>query len=282
MMHNFVRRCFFWVLCGLPVASFVPNYPTNTRAVALNLFGGGSNGKIPSSPNERDSLAIAAIKAAIATPKTPGFGLIECEFPPLSALNKLGDGSLRSAKEVDAANLNFAKKLIQGIAPLPFLGPKVWFITSAASSASFINGAKKSGGTPHSLRNGLPTVAPSDVCILVSPSSRSDYEAAQRLAKLCKAAVVVNGFAKDATSIPAGATMAYFLKPLTYNSQVVGYLTRAYPNAWTTIDVVSNQVLASVDDIAILVKGTNTPDLRESGRLVQKAVDQRAIAARQR
>jgi hypothetical protein len=281
MVHHYLQ-CSLWVLCILPVASFVANDRTTTRVPALNLFGGGSNGKIPSSPNERDSLAIAAVKAAIDRPKTQGFGLIECEFPPLAALNKLGDGSLRSSKEVDAANLKFAKKLIQGISPLPILGPKVWFLTSAAASASFTNGAKQVGGTLHSLRDGLPKVAPSDVCILVSPSARSDYETAQRLAKLCKATVIINGFAKDATSIPAGATMAYFLKPLTYNSQVVGYLTRAYPNPWTTIDLVSKQVLASVDDDAILVKGTNTPDLRESGRLVQKAVDRRAIKARQR
>ena len=269
------------VLCVLPVTSFVVNQRVSTRVTPLNLFG-GSSGKIPSSPNERDSMAISAIKAAINKPRTPGFGLIECEFPPLAALNKLGDGSLRSAKEVDAANLKFAKKLIQSITPLPLLGPKVWFLTCASAPASFATGAKQAGATPHSLRDGLPNVAASDVCLLVSPSSRSDYEAATRLASLCKAAVVVNGFAKDTSSIPARATMAYFLKPLTYNSQVVGYLTRAYPGPWTTIDLASKEVLASADDDQILVRGTNTPDLRASGKLVQKVVDDRAIKARQR
>jgi hypothetical protein len=76
--------------------------------------------------------------------------------------------------------------------------------------------------------------------------------------------------------------MAYFLKPLTYNSQVIGYLARSYPGQWTTIDVATKEVLLSVDDAAILVRGTNTPDLRESGRLVQKAVDGRAMKARGR
>ena len=52
-------------------------------------------------PQPRDSQAIAAVKAAIAKPKTRDFPLIECEFPPLVALNKLGDGSMRSANEVD-------------------------------------------------------------------------------------------------------------------------------------------------------------------------------------
>ena len=74
--------------------------------------------------------------------------------------------------------------------------------------------------------------------------------------------------------------MAYFLKPLTYNSQVAGYLIRCYPGKWTTIDAVSKQVLGAFDDDEILVGKTNTPDLRESGRMVQRSVDERAIQAR--
>ena len=49
----------------------------------------------------RDNQAISAVKAAISKPKTRGYPLIECEFPPLKELNKLGDGSMRSANEVD-------------------------------------------------------------------------------------------------------------------------------------------------------------------------------------
>ena len=85
---------------------------------------------------------------------------------------------------------------------------------------------------------------------------------------------------QDNKSIPAQATMAYYNKPLTYNSQVVGYLLRAYPGPWTTIDVVSKAVLGTATDDEILVPKTNTPDLRASVKLVQSAVDTRAIAAR--
>ena len=74
--------------------------------------------------------------------------------------------------------------------------------------------------------------------------------------------------------------MAYFEKPLTYNSQVVGCLVRSYPSKWTTIDLISKEVLGSFTDENILVGNTNTPDLRESGRLVQKSVDQRALRSR--
>ena len=74
--------------------------------------------------------------------------------------------------------------------------------------------------------------------------------------------------------------MAYFLKPLTYNSQVVGYLTRKYPNDWTLVDLVSNKVLSTYKDSEILFGNSNSPDLRDPGRRVQKAVDERAIQAR--
>jgi len=105
------------------------------------------------------------------------------------------------------------------------------------------------------------------------------------LEKLCKSLLTNQSFPlkiriKDTKSIPDKATMAYYLKPLTYNSQVAGYLIRMYPNQWSTIDAFSNQVLSQIDDEDILVRGTNTPDLRASGRLVQKSVDVRAIQAR--
>ena len=37
----------------------------------------------------------------MSSPKVSTFPLIECEFPILNALNKLGDGSLRSTKEAE-------------------------------------------------------------------------------------------------------------------------------------------------------------------------------------
>ncbi len=84
---------------------------------------------------------------------------------------------------------------------------------------------------------------------------------------------------QDLKTIPGSATMAYYLKPLTYNSQVAGYLIRSYPGPWTVLDR-TNDVLGTYDDDGILVEGTNTPDLRGSGRLVQRSVDERAIRER--
>ena len=84
--------------------------------------------------------------------------------------------------------------------------------------------------------------------------------------------------------------MAYYLKPLTYNSAVAGYLLRSFPGPWTVLlDAAtgggggrpSPLLLGRSSDAEILVPNTNTPDLRAAVRLVQKAVDERAIRARQ-
>ena len=163
----------------------------------LAFFGSAFVPKIPSSLKDRDNPAIGAVKAAIASPKTAGLPLIECEFPPLQALNKLGDGSLRSANEVDKANLDFCTKLVRSISPLPFAGPKTWLLISGAASNNFFQKAKSTAGIAvHSLRDGLPAVEANNVCVLFSPSNSNDYEAAKSLASKGTPVVVVNGFAK--------------------------------------------------------------------------------------
>jgi hypothetical protein len=73
--------------------------------------------------------------------------------------------------------------------------------------------------------------------------------------------------------------MAYYLKPITYNSQIAGYLIRSYPGQWTVLTP-TNKLLASYTDDNILVSGTNTPDLRQSVKIIQKSFDDQAILAR--
>ena len=142
---------------------------------------------------------------------------------------------------------------------------------------------KGTGATVDTLRNGTPDgIAKGDVCVLIAPTGRADYKMAQSLAEsnTAKAVVIINGLAKDQESVPGEATMAYFLKPLTYNSMVSGFLVRSYPGAWTVMDAVTKKSLGSFSDAEILFGESNTPDLRSSGRLVQKATDERAISAR--
>jgi len=285
-------------------AAFAPLPPADTTrtrrhhdAAALNLFnfGGGNKGagsggassSVPKSPAARDNQAIGSIKAALASPRNPSFRLVEAEFPVLAALNKLGDGSLRSAKEAEAANLQFALKLAKSIA-IPLLGPRVYIVTSSAASSSFsASVAKKAGGSISvvSLKDGLPeSFGETDVVIFLTPSTNADYRTAESIAtsRTVGGVIIVNGYAKDAKSVKQEATMAYFYKPLTYNSQVAGYLVREYPSKWTAVDAVTNSNLGTFTDEEILVTKTNTPDLRASVKLVQKSFDERAIDARRR
>mmetsp|Transcript_35502 Transcript_35502/g.77753 ORF Transcript_35502/g.77753 Transcript_35502/m.77753 type:complete len:326 (-) Transcript_35502:105-1082(-) len=276
---------------------FSPTSTSTTRA-RLNLFnfgGGGSSGRsggtvtatVPKSPSARDNQAITSVRAAIASPKVPSFPLVEVEFPPLAELNKLGDGTLRSAREVEDANASFAVKLAKAIS-IPFVGPKVVILTSSAAAKSFVSTvAKKVGGsaTVVSVKDGIPQdTGPDDVVVFLTPSTSGDYRAAETMASsgTLRGVVIINGFAKDNKSVKQDATMAFFLKPLTYNSQIAGYLVRSYPNSWSTIDAATNEVLGSFSDDEILVRKTNTPDLRAAVKLVQNSFDQRAIESRRR
>lgn len=270
--------------------------PTSSSSSRLGLFnfgggGGGGTASIPATPSARDKAAIESCKKAVDRPRTADCPLIELEFPVLAALNKLGDGSLRSAMEAEDANLAFVGKLARGIAPfsLPFGGSSVSIALSSSAGNSFRSKADKiAKGSATVLSASSPSLAEDvgrdGICIFVSPTSRGDYTAAQQLARSgsAKAVVIVNAFAKDPRSVPGDATMAYFLKPLTYNSQVAGYLIRSYPSDWTVLDATTKAVLGTFSDQEILVSNTNTPDLRASGRMVQKSVDERAIAARNR
>lgn len=248
--------------------------------------------KIPTSPTDRDVAAIASIRAAISRPRVPSLPLIECEFPSLTSLNKLGDGSLRSSLEAEEANIAFVAKLVRGISsPIPLLGPRVCVVTSSSASVSLTEKIRKRVGGAASVyslkmgdasnKDGGGGKKKGNMCyIFITPSSKSDYRTAIDQAEAGYPTILVNGSFKDLKTIPGSATMAYFNKPLTYNSAVAGYLIRLYPGPWTVLDAQTKAVLGSFTDEVILVEGTNTPDLRESGRMVQKSVDNRAIEAR--
>eukprot|EP00534_Pseudo-nitzschia_fraudulenta_P005239 CAMPEP_0201117746 /NCGR_PEP_ID=MMETSP0850-20130426/1765_1 /ASSEMBLY_ACC=CAM_ASM_000622 /TAXON_ID=183588 /ORGANISM="Pseudo-nitzschia fraudulenta, Strain WWA7" /LENGTH=327 /DNA_ID=CAMNT_0047382337 /DNA_START=102 /DNA_END=1085 /DNA_ORIENTATION=+ len=327
MSSRHLLSFFLWAASGPVVLSFAPAGTTTTTTTTtttaapaisfassssrLGLFdrlfggsGGGSEARIPSTTGARDEAAIESCRKAIENPRSGDCPLIELEFPALAALNKLGDGSLRSTTEAEDANLAFVSKLVRGISPsLPFAGGflspgggRVTVVLGSSSTNSFRSRAeavaKKSGAVAvvSSSSSSVSALSSSrgdragGICVFVTPASRGDYAAAQKLARSgsVRAVVLVNAFAKDPGSVPGDSTMAYFLKPLTYNSAVAGYLVRSYPGPWTVLDATTGAVLGSFSDEEILVGNTNTPDLRASGRMVQRSVDERAIAARNR
>jgi hypothetical protein len=233
--------------------------------VALFNFGGAASGgtaKIPSSTNDRDNQAIAAVKAAIQNPRDPRNPLIECEFPALVALNKLGDGSLRSTLEAEDANVAFASKLVKGIAPAPFLGPNVALVVSSSASNSFLKKAQKvKGATLFSLRDGIPEVTKEDVCIFLTPSSRNDYQAAKSLAESCaaKAVVVVNGFAKVRPLIFATSNSHTFKKS---SINLIGICTHV--RVYRILSCKNRIKRALVDRLQWLISSNHSHTIRKS------------------
>jgi hypothetical protein len=154
------------------------------------------NTAVPKSVNARNKEMADSVKAAIANPRVPSCKLIECEFPALAALNKLGDGSLRSAIEADDANIEASLVIARSFLPAPFGPGKVWMVPSRSSSERMKSLLKQKWNSVHDLSQGTPPVKSRDVCIFVSPSSPADYDAAASLTANGNAVVVVNGQAK--------------------------------------------------------------------------------------
>ena len=171
---------------------------SSTQTYLFGGVGGGGAAKIPTSPSARDNDAISAIKAAINKPRNSSCKLIECEFPVLQQINKLGDGSLRSSLEAEDANIAFINKLVGALA-IPFLGPEVTVVLSSSASNALINKVQKKikGTTLFSLKDGIPQMADKKgVYVFLTPSSPKDYQAAKTLAEYGCTAVLVNGLFK--------------------------------------------------------------------------------------
>jgi hypothetical protein len=206
------------ILCllqGQPCASFsTPKrrsafQPTKQQQSSSQLFlfnfpsssSGGGVAKAPTSTTIRDNAAINAIKSAIQNPRTKNYPLVESEFPVLANLNKLGDGSLRSATEAEDANIAFVAKLCSKVGN-PLFGPKVNLIISSSASRSFIDKVQKKvkGVTICSVKDiassSSSVTSSGVVCVFLTPSSKTDYQEARKLAEGGCSTVIVNGLFK--------------------------------------------------------------------------------------
>ena len=189
--------------------------------------------------------------------------LIEVEFPASQQLSK------SESKEAEEVNVDFAKSLIDALS-VPFIG---------AGPCRLVLPGSASRRLRSSCEKCVRSVDSEDaIQVYLCPSSARDYaDAADRSAS--SPTVIINGLAKSPKSVTDAALNAFYLKPLTYNSCVVGFLYRAYPSPWRAVDD-EGRVLREFEDGQIRVKGTSTPDLREAVKLCSKAWDERAIAAR--
>jgi hypothetical protein len=169
-------------------SAFTPPISHRPIPTQLHLF----------SAQTRDKQAISGIKSALSLPSPT---LIECEFPPLVELNKLGDGSLRSSLQAEDANVAFVSRLVGEIG-LPFLGPKANVLVSSSGSNSFLGKVRskvKSGVYSLKEESVMERMEKGDVCVVLTPSSAKDYRVAKELAEGGFKTVIVNGLFKVRT-----------------------------------------------------------------------------------
>ena len=196
-----------------PSSSSPPALLLLLGAVVAKSSSAAAAARIPPSPADRDASAISSVRNALSKPRSATFPLIECEFPSLPSLNKLGDGSLRSSMEAEDSNVSFVARLVGGLSsPMPVLfGPKVSVVTSTSAPASLVEKVRKSvssgkgggggGVVVYSLKGGGSSIIPEraggggkkEVFVFLTPSSMGDYRAARELAESGRAVVIVNG-----------------------------------------------------------------------------------------
>lgn len=179
-IHRFLSPVsFFLFLSPSPIHSF-----------------GNSRPRIPTSPAQRNNQMAQAVAAAVRAPRSPSLRLIECEFPAVSALNKLGDGSLQSAQAVENANIAACVRLVQTLSFPPIVSPPVSVVLSRTATQRCIEQVQRQ--CPQVVVSAKTNIRPQprDVLVFLTPAGSADYQEAKRLAMNGNTVVLVNGFAK--------------------------------------------------------------------------------------
>ncbi|GMH82206.1 hypothetical protein TrVE_jg10578 [Triparma verrucosa] len=233
----------------------------------------------------------AAIKSAITYfTIPPSNGLFEIELPLTQQLNKAGSGSLQDSLEIEDLNIQFAQELKTQLRKSS--GMDVVMLCPAGSSQRFIK--TSNSPTLKSLRLNPPpppnpflslfssspppppppppTLPPNTLYILLTPSSPSDYTLSSYLS-LSSPLILLNGYLKTPSSIK-NAKWIYHRKPLTNGGLVSGHLLNE-GEGFKVVNAEGDRVIKVFKDEDIIVKNSNTPDLREAVKLAQVDMDDR-------
>jgi len=212
------------------------------------FFGGGkgATAKLPKSYDEIHAQAIASIEASLAG----GYRAVEVEFPAIASVNKQSDGSASSQAMVRKANVVFVAKVAAALSA----GGRCERVFLLAGDRATLQELSRAG-LPQStvlgvLQDGAPSAGARDVILVATPAETRQWAGALLLSRQSPV-VVLNGACNNGYK---GFEMAYYLKPMTFNSQVNGYVTRQLPGAW--------MVLSGTDGsrVAMDVTFVQTPD----------------------
>jgi hypothetical protein len=196
--------------------------PAETGSVSTR---GPPSTRVPRTYDEIHEQSFLAVEAALRQ----GARRIEVEFPPITQVNRLSDGSASSQALVRRANVAYAAKAAARLEP-PAPGRLLLLCGDSATLSELGRAALPPRADAGLLRDfDAAAVGPRDLAIVVTPADARQWAAAAQAAAAVPA-VVLNGACNNGWP---GFETAYYLRPMTFNSGVCGYVVRQFPAAWT-------------------------------------------------
>ena len=207
---------------------------------------------VPSSYDEIHAQAIASVTAGLQA----GRRRLEVEFPPIAQTNKISDGSASSQATVRRANVAFNAKVCAALSPS---ASRVLVLCEDSSTLQEMSRAALPANAVCALIKDAATVGPrqGDVILSCQPADSKSWMASAQLESQAPV-VVLNGFQYNGYK---AFDMAYYLKPMTFNSGICGYCIRQFPNDWVVWSAKTAQPIDYTVEF-VEAQGCLRPDLQ--------------------
>jgi hypothetical protein len=181
---------------------------------------------LPPVPTSYDEIHAQAI-ASVAEGLKAGKRRLEVEFPPIAQTNKISDGSASSQATVRRANVAFNAKVA---AALSKSAARVLVLCEDAATLQEMLRAVLPSNAVCALIKDATSVGPrkGDIILSCQPANSKSWIASAQLESEAPV-VVLNGFQYNGYK---AFDMAYYLKPMTFNSGICGYCIRSFPYDW--------------------------------------------------
>lgn len=214
-----------------------------TAVTCFFSFGGAkAKSGVPGNYDEVHSQAIAAVESGLQG----GLRRLEVDFPPLGALNKMGDGSAKGRQLMLTNNCIFIVKLVSALSR----SRKVLVLTCEPGQINELRKLIPTSGTSKielaSLPNGVKLNAENftqkGVVIVFSPADSDQWRTASKIGSLVPT-IVVNGLFNNGY---ADFTPTYYFKPISG----WGYLIKKHPENWIVYSSSGAKIACDVDMIS--------------------------------
>lgn len=218
------------------------------------FFSGGVKKGPPANYDAIASQAIAAVQAGLKA----GERAMEIEFPPLTSLNKMNDGSAKNNQLAQANNIAVTKKLIAGMG----WGKKVYVVCCDPGTKAALGKAPSGADVRLMDAKNLPPAKVGDVQVVITPADQGQWVLARKMSETA-AVVIVNGVFVNGF-LP--------FEPVYYFKNISGWgsVVRQYPGKFTAYLAGSNQVVPC--EAGLVTQGQiRRPDLRSAANALSAA-----------